>query len=129
MSLSAGDNVRDHEIAGLKLTFTVHEAPTLSDDPQVLLGTAKFPVAVIELIVTLAEPLFLRVTVFEALVVLTSSELKLRVCGVGVTMGALATVKGNAPKAAQAAPEGKFSTKICCAPGVVRSADVIATGS
>jgi len=44
----ANEPVRDPEIAGLKLTFTVHDAPPLSDDPQVLLATAKFPVAEME---------------------------------------------------------------------------------
>src|ERR1700730_7093020 len=100
----ASEPVRDPEIAGVNVTVTVHEAPGLIDDPQVLLATAKFPVAEMELILTLAALVFLSVTDLFALAVLTSCELKLRVCGVGVTMGALATVKGSAPKAAQAAP-------------------------
>jgi hypothetical protein len=96
LSLMASDPVIDPEIAGLKFTFTVHDAPAASDDPQVLLATAKSPVAVMEFTVTLAVPLFFSVTDLLELVVFTSCELKLRVCGVGVTMGALATTNGSA---------------------------------
>ena len=40
LSLMASDPLIDPEIAGLKFTFTVHDAPMASDDPQVLLATA-----------------------------------------------------------------------------------------
>lgn len=97
LSLIASEPVSDPEVAGLNVIFTVQDAPAFSEDPQVLLTIAKFPVAVIELTVTLVVLVFLSVTVFEALVVLTSCELKLRVCGVGETIGALATTNGSAP--------------------------------
>lgn len=40
LSLTASEPVIDPEIAGLKFTFTVHDAPAANDDPQVLLATA-----------------------------------------------------------------------------------------
>jgi hypothetical protein len=64
-----------------------------------------------ELIVTLAVPVFLRVTAFEVLVVLTTCGLKAMLNGEGDTMGLSATVKGRAAKAAQVAPLGKLSTQ------------------
>ena len=97
----------------------VQDAPELSEAPQLLLETAKFPVAVMELIVTLAVPVFLRVTAFEVLVVLTTCGLKAMLNGEGDTMGLSATVKGSAAKAAQVAPLGKLSTQTWKAPGCV----------
>ena len=97
LSLTASEPVSDPEIEGVKVTFTVHEAPVPRDDPQVLLKTPKFPVAAMELILTLPALVFFRVMAFVALVVPATCALKLRVCGVGVTIGALATVNGSAP--------------------------------
>ncbi len=100
------------EIEGVKVTLTLQDAPGFRDDPQVLLSTAKFPLAAMELTASAAELVFLTVTAFEALVVPTTCGLNERLKGEGETMGALATVKGSARKAAQLAPLGKLSAQI-----------------
>jgi hypothetical protein len=110
LSLTASDPVSDPAIEGVNVTLTVQDAPALMDDPQVLLSTAKLPVAVMELTVTAALLVFLSVTAFEALVVLTTWALKDRLNVEGKTMGLFATVKGNAANAAHDAPLGKLST-------------------
>src|SRR5260370_12918756 len=80
-----------------------------------------------ELRFTVVSPVFLRVTVLGALLLPTTCGLNDRIRGVGLTSGLLATLKGSAPKAAHAAPLGKFSAKIWNPPGVARSVAVIAT--
>jgi hypothetical protein len=127
LSLIASDPVSDPATAGVNVTFTVHDAPAAIDDPQVLLATAKFPVAAIELTLTAAELVFFNVTDFAAAVVFTSCGLKARLSGVGVTIGLLATVKGKAAKAAQLAPLGKLSTHTWNAPGFAICAAVTGT--
>jgi hypothetical protein len=72
----ASEPVRDPAIDGVKVTLTVHVAPELREEPQVLLGTAKLPVAVMELTVTAAALVFLSVTSFDVLVVPTSCRLR-----------------------------------------------------
>jgi hypothetical protein len=110
LSMMASEPVRAPAIDGVKVTVTLHTPRALIVEPQLLLATAKFPVAVIELRLTSDGPLFVILMDFEALVVFATCGLKTRLGGEGVTVGALATVNGRNPNAAQLAPLGKFST-------------------
>jgi predicted small lipoprotein YifL len=110
LSLMASDPVTAPATEGVNVTVTMQDAPAFSDEPQLLLAIAKFPVVVIELILTAALLVFFTVIGFAALVVLTSCGLKATLSGDGNTIGALATVNGSAANAAHDAPLGKLST-------------------
>ena len=116
-SVMASEPVSAPEIEGVKVTFTLQDAPAPMAPPHVLLEMAKFPVAAMELMFRAAVLVFFKVTVFDALVVPTICGLKARLRGEGLTMGAFATVKGNAANAAHGAPLGKLSTHTWKAPG------------
>ena len=107
----ASEPIKAPAIDGVKVTLTAHVAPELREEPQLLLSMAKLPVAAIELILTEVALVFLSVTGFDALAVLTSCGLKARLNGEGDTMGVPATLKGRAANAPQAAPLGKLSTQ------------------
>jgi hypothetical protein len=110
LSLIASEPVSAPFTEGVKVTFTLQVAPAARLEPHVLVAIAKLPVAAIEVILTDAELVFLNVTALEALVVPTDCAANDKVRGDGVTMGALATVNGRNPNAAQLAPLGKSST-------------------
>src|ERR1700683_813016 len=107
----ASEPVRAPEIEGVKVTFTVQDAPDFSVEPQVLLATAKFPVTVMESTLTAALLVFVTFTAFGALVVPTTCGLKATLNGAGSMIGLSATVNGSAAKAAQEYPLGKLSTQ------------------
>lgn len=109
-SLMAREPVSAPAMEGVKFRLMAQDAPAFSDEPQVLLAMTKFPVTVMELMVRLAEPVFLSFTAFVVLGVFTTCGLKARLIGEGNTIGLSATVKGSAAKAAQEAPLGKLST-------------------
>jgi hypothetical protein len=127
LSLMANEPVRAPAIEGEKVTLTVQDAPELSEEPQVLLATAKFPVVVMEVTFTEEALVFLSVATFEAPAVLTSCGLKARLNGEGDTRGLSAIVNGSAAKAAQIAPLGKLSTQTWKAPGFAICAAVTVT--
>ena len=67
----ASDPVMAPGTDGVKVTFTLQDPPAFNDEPQVFPLIAKFPVAAIELMLTAAALVFLNLTDFAALVVLT----------------------------------------------------------
>ena len=69
LSLIASEPEMAPPMEGVKVTVAVHVAPAANVEPQVLLATAKLPVAVIELMLTEAELVFFKVTAFGELVV------------------------------------------------------------
>ena len=73
--------------AGVKVTLMAQLLPAARLEPQVLVS-AKLPLAVIELMVSAAVPVFERVTVCAALVVPCSWLPKLRLTGETPAMGA-----------------------------------------
>jgi hypothetical protein len=81
-------------------------APAASEDPQVLLAIAKFPLAAMDSTLTAALLVFFSLTIFAALVVPTTCGVKASLNGVGNTIGLLATVNGSAAKAAHEYPLG-----------------------
>jgi hypothetical protein len=102
---------------GVNRTLTVHEAPALNEDPQLWLPSEKFPVTATDWILTLAVLVFLNVITLGNPDVPRAWGLNATLNGEGVTIGLLATVKGNAANAAQLAPLGKLSTHTWKAPG------------
>ena len=95
VSLMASEPVSTPPSVGVNVTVDLQVLPAASVEPQLVADMAKFPVAVIELMLTVAVLEFLNVTVLAALVVPTDSGLNARLRGDGVTIGALATVKGR----------------------------------
>ncbi len=83
---------REPAVAGLNATAKVQLAPAARVVPHVLVGIrnedAEVPVDRIELIVSVALPVFFSVTVCELEVVPTVVVGKLKVVGVSVTVGA-----------------------------------------
>src|SRR6267143_1582181 len=82
--------VRAPNAVGANVTLILQFAPAAKVAPQALLEIAKLPEAVIELIVRVALPLFVRVTVFAALVVVSNCPPKDRLVGASPTPGAVA---------------------------------------
>ncbi len=84
--------VRAPSAVGVKVTFTVHDAAVPSVAPHVVEPTAKFPVAVMEVMLSVAVPVFCSVMACDELVVLITWEAKLRLDGVMVAIGNVAAV-------------------------------------
>jgi hypothetical protein len=72
---------------GVKVTLMMQLAPAATLAPQVLVW-AKFPLAVTLVMFKAALPVFVRVTVWDALVVPTACPVKVRLVGASVTTGA-----------------------------------------
>ena len=75
---------------GANVTLMMQFAPAAKLAPQGLLEIAKSPEAAIEVIVNALAPVFVRVTVFAALVVVSICPPKARLVGANPTPGAVA---------------------------------------
>ena len=90
---------------GLKTTLMVHEAPTATLEPQVLVSLkspASVPVTLIPVIASEAVPLLVSVTVCDALLVSTACDANVRLAGETPTVGVLAAKVMLATKALNA---------------------------
>src|SRR5215813_4585468 len=71
-------------VVGVNVTLIVQAAPARSEVPQLLVWP-KFVLAVIDVIVSVVEPMFVNVTGWAGLVVPTVCEAKVRLPGASVT--------------------------------------------
>jgi hypothetical protein len=91
LSVTEIDPVRDPVAVGAKVTEIVQVPATATDEPQVLVWL-KSPLAAIVVIVSVADPEFVSVTVWAALVVVSGWLPKLRLVGEKLTAGAVVPV-------------------------------------
>jgi hypothetical protein len=86
LSLIVSEPVRDPEALGVKVTETAQFAPGLSEPAQVLVSL-KSPLAAMLLIVIVPLPVFVRVTVWAALLVPTAWLPKFKLVGLKLAAG------------------------------------------
>lgn len=85
LSVNVRVPVREPNTVGVKVTFTMHLAPTGRVVPHVLEDMAKMPLVAMLLMFSVAAPLLVNVTVLAALVVLMTTFPKLNEVGDSVT--------------------------------------------